>query len=331
MEATSCRFDRSNRKIIVLRRFVVGSASLYLPLSNEERNIMNIPHSLQTQSQSRLGRFFRFPLVRIVLAAFCVALAAGLAYSLAEAVATKPARIAWPHLLATAAVVFVYWGYLRLIEARGLTEFSLRRAVPELVSGLAIGAGAMVAVMGLLSAIGIYHFSELNPWSVIIILPVAEMIFVSVFEEILCRAIIFRIVEQSLGSRAALVISALLFGLAHLPGAGMGVLAFVVAMVAGLVFSLAFMLTRRLWLCVGIHAAWNYTLGSIFSIAVSGHPAHGLFNGALIGPDWITGGIYGLEGSVVTLLVLGAIGVVLLRGVVRKGQLVAYKPRAAMV
>jgi hypothetical protein len=70
-------------------------------------------------------------------------------------------------------------------------------------------------------------------------------------------------------------------------------------------FTAAYMLTRRLWLCIGIHAAWNYTLGSIFSIAVSGNQSSaGLINGTLTGPDWLTGGAYGLEASVGTLLVL---------------------------
>ena len=93
----------------------------------------------------------------------------------------------------------------------------------------------------------------------------------------------------------------------------------IVAMVAGIVFSAAFMLTRRLWLCIGIHGAWNYTLGSIFSI--SGRPAEGLVNGTLSGPEWITSGMYGLEGSAITLALLGLLGAALLRQVWRKGQI----------
>ncbi|MDL2357463.1 MAG: CPBP family intramembrane metalloprotease [Pseudomonadota bacterium] len=279
--------------------------------------------AMAAPSHTRAARFFRHPLVRIVLAAFAIALAAGLAFSLAES-APKSARIAWPHLLAAGAIVLTYWAYVRLFEARPMSEFGLRDAPRELAAGVAIGAAAVVTVLALLYAAGVYRPVGLNPWSAAIVIPLAEMVFVGVFEEVLCRAIIFRIVEQSLGSRAALAISALLFGLAHLPGNGLGPLAFVVAMVAGLVFSAAYMLTHRLWLCIGMHAAWNYTVGSIFSIAVSGHPAKGWVIGTLTGPQWLTGGAYGVEGSAATLLVFGAIGVAMLWRAARNGKLVAY-------
>lgn len=283
---------------------------------------MNDKTSRLLTSQSGWARFLRHPLVRVVLAAFGVALAAGLAYSLAEAAAPKPARIMWPHLLAASAVMLAYWVYVRVLEGRRLTEFALRGAAAELAAGCAIGAAAVMAVLAVLYAGGGYHPLALNRWSMAIAMPLAEMAFVGVFEEVLCRAIIFRIVEQSFGSRAALVLSALLFGLAHIPGGSLGALAFIVTMVAGLVFSGAFMLTRRLWLCIGIHAAWNYTLGSIFSISVSGRPAQGLVNGTLSGPEWLTGGAYGLEGSAVTLAVLGLLAAALLRQAWRKGQMV---------
>ena len=276
-------------------------------------------------SQARWARFFRHPLTRALLASFGVALAAGLAYSLAEAAAPKPARIMWPHLLAAAAVMLAYWVYVRVLEGRPVFEFALRGAAVELATGCGIGAAAVVTVLAVLYTGGGYHPLTLNPWSLEIAIPIAEMAFVGVFEEILCRAVIFRLAEESFGSRAALMLSALLFGLAHIPGGRLGALAFIVAMVAGLVFSGAFMLTRTLWLCVGIHAAWNYTLGSIFSISVSGRPAHGLVNGTLSGPEWLTGGAYGLEGSAVTLAVLSLLAAALLWQAGRKGQVVKWR------
>ena len=283
---------------------------------------MNTKTSRLLTSRSGWARFLRHPIVRVVLASFCVALAAGLAYSLAEAVAPKSARIMWPHLMAASAVMLAYWLYVRVFEGRRLTEFALRGAAAELAAGCAIGAAAVMAVLAVLYAGGSYHPLTLNRWSIAIVAPLAEMVFVGVFEEVLCRAIIFRIVERSFGSRAALALSALLFGLAHIPGGNLGVLAFIVTMVAGLLFSGAFMLTRRLWLCIGIHAAWNYTLGSIFSISVSGRPSYGLVTGALSGPEWLTGGAYGLEGSAVTLAVLGLLAAALLQQAARKGQIV---------
>jgi membrane protease YdiL (CAAX protease family) len=296
---------------------------------NKEHN-MNDNTSWLLTSRSRWARFLRHPLTRTVIASFGVAMAAGLSYSLASAVAPREARIMWPHLLAALAVVVAYWGYVRLFEGRQLSEFGFRGATTELAFGSAIGAGAVVAVLSILFVGRAYQPVSLNPLSLAIILPLAEMAFVGVFEEVLCRAIIFRIVEQSFGTRAALIVSALLFGLAHIPGGGLSALGLAVTMIAGLAFSAAFVLTRRLWLCIGIHAAWNYTLGSIFSISVSGHAAQGLVNAALNGPDWLTGGAYGLEGSAVTLVVLGLIAAVLLQIALRKDKFISMRALSAV-
>jgi membrane protease YdiL (CAAX protease family) len=220
----------------------------------------------------------------------------------------------WPQLLATASVLLAYAAYVRWIEKRALVEFSRNGALRELGAGCAVGAGAVAAAVGALYAAGAWHPAGLNPWSLAIAIPIAEMMFVGVLEEVLFRAILFRILDQWLGGRVALLLSAALFGLAHVPGEGATLLAIANTVVAGVMFAAAYRLTRRLWLCIGIHAAWNYTLGSIFSIAVSGHQSRaGLVDGTLTGPDWLTGGAYGLEGSVVTLVLLIGLSAAFLR------------------
>lgn len=89
-------------------------------------------------------------------------------------------------------------------------------------------------------------------------------------------------------------------------------------------FAAAYLRTRRLWLGIGIHVAWNYTLGTVFSVAVSGRESRGWVEGRLHGPDWLTGGAYGLEASVLTLFVLLVVGAVLLRAAARSGSVRPY-------
>lgn len=280
---------------------------------------MSTTLSTNTPALSRGARFMRFPLVRILLAAFALVLTAALTYAAAKAIAPKPARIMWPHLLATATVLLTYIAWVRRVERRKVTEFARGGALRELGAGCAIGAALVVAVVGVLYLGGFYHPGVVNPWSLAIVAPIAEMIFAGVFEELLFRGVVFRITEQALGSTVALLVSAVLFGLAHIGEQGVGALAAVVTVLAGAMFAAAYMLTRRLWLCIGIHAAWNYTLGSIFSIAVSSHASRGLVDATLTGPDWITGGAYGLEASVVTLAVIGITGALILWKAKRKG------------
>lgn len=277
-------------------------------------------------------RLVRFPLTKIVLAVVLAAMSAGLTFSLASVIAPKSARIMWPEIVSAIGVLFTYWAYVRYIEKRPVSELSRLRALPEIGIGLLIGASMVAGEIGILYASGNYEMTGANGWTMKITLPIAEMIFVGVFEEVLCRDIIFRITEESLGSWVAIVISALLFGLAHVPGDGAGILAIGITVVAGAFFAAAYMLTRRLWLCIAIHAAWNYTLGSIFSIAVSGRDSKGILIGKLTGPEWITGGTYGLEASILTLITLTAVGGYFLWLARARGHFVApFWRRASLV
>ena len=92
-----------------------------------------------------------------------------------------------------------------------------------------------------------------------------------VFEELLHRGTIFRNLEDMLGSWIALLASALFFGFRHLGNADGNILgALAITIEAGLLLAALYMLTRRLWPCIGFHVAWNFTQAGVFSGAVSG-------------------------------------------------------------
>jgi CAAX protease family protein len=276
---------------------------------------------------SRARRFLRFALIRMVVAIFMTALAGGLTLAYAGKLAHLRAEVMWPELLAAAAVLLSYGLYVRVFERRPVTELGSTRALHQFGAGLLIGTALVTTVVALLTTAEGYRVVGSNGLSMAVITPLAMMIFVGVFEEILSRGIVFRIAEQSLGSWAALVISSLLFGLAHLPGEGASVLSIAVTIVAGVLFAAAYLLTRKLWLGIGIHVAWNYTLGSIYSVAVSGREAKGLLRATVSGPDWLTGGAYGLEASVFTLIVLAAVAGYLLCRAWVKGHFLSARWR----
>ena len=62
------------------------------------------------------------------------------------------------------------------------------------------------------------------------------------------------------------------------------------------------MVTRRLWMAIGIHLAWNYMQGGLFGISVSGTERQGFFSSQLSDPAWLSGGNFGVEASVVTVV-----------------------------
>lgn len=195
-----------------------------------------------------------------------------------------------------------YLVLVKLVERRPLTELAPRRLLPDGLRGLAAGAALFSIVVGVLWLVGSYHVVGFNPhadW-----LPALLMVGLGagIGEELLFRGALFRIVEEGLGSWAALAISALFFGLAHAgnPGATAWSSA-AIAIEAGLLFGLLYHVTRSLPLCMGAHTAWNFCQGTVYGIPVSGLKADGWLVSTRSGPDWLSGGVFGAEASVVAL------------------------------
>jgi membrane protease YdiL (CAAX protease family) len=267
-------------------------------------------------------RVLTFPLVQIVVAILFVAIPFAVVSTPFNLFVTdKPLKRVGALLLA-AVVVGAYWAYVRIMEKRAVSELAGTRAARELGVGLALGALLFSATVAILGALGVFQITGKNSWQIMLaILPAS--ILSGVLEEVLIRGIVFRILERWLGSWVALGISAVIFGVLHLLNPGATLLdAAAISIEAGVLLAAAYMLTRRLWLCIGTHVAWNFTQGGIFSVSVSGGTSKGLFQSRMVGPDWLTGGAFGAEASVVALVVCLAAGIVLLILAIKKGNVV---------
>lgn len=233
-----------------------------------------------------------------------------------------PVRLIAAVVLA-ALFIGAYKGYRRWIERAPDRELEFVGAGRELSLGLLGGAllfTAMTGIVALLGGIEILGVRGLGMfWSM-----AAMAVFSGVFEEILFRGIVFRQLEAWLGSWIALALSSALFGALHIMNPGASWYSSVaIAVEAGILLGAAYMLTRRLWLAIGIHAAWNFTQGWVFSVPVSGGEAPlGLLVTRRIGPDWLTGGDFGLEASAVAVVVATMAGLTLLLLAIRGGKLV---------
>lgn len=243
----------------------------------------------------------RFAPVRMLLALLAVCVPVALVLVLSHQIADKALRAYWPPLLAALLGTAGYVLYVRRIEQRAPAELAGPGIERELGAGVALGTLLFLAVMAL-AATGGYQLLGYGSWTALT-KALTEMLFVAAIEEILFRGVVLRITERAMGSWAALAISALLFGLAHVPNDGVTALAVINTVVAGLLFGAAYLATRRLWLTIGIHFAWNLVSSGLFSLPTSGNPGRGLVQWQFSGPTWLTGGAYGLEASVATLAV----------------------------
>jgi membrane protease YdiL (CAAX protease family) len=143
-----------------------------------------------------------------------------------------------------------------------------------------------------------------------------------VIEELLFRGILFRWLEEFGGSWFALAATSALFGAAHIVNPNASALSsFAIALEAGLLLGGAYMLTRSLWMPIGLHAAWNFTQGFIWDVPVSGIDQEGLVEARLSGPELLSGGAFGLEASIIAMVMATATGIWLVWRAVRRGEL----------
>ncbi len=259
----------------------------------------------------RWRRLLRHPLSRMIAAALAMFVPLALSFALMESLLPKDLRIAWPNLVAALVCALGYWAYANRVERRLVTELSGPGALTEWARGAGLGMLLGLLTLVPLWAMGVYRIDGLGD-GFQLVKQIPEMLLVSVLEELLIRGVIFRMAEQAWGSRAALLFSTLLFVAAHLPGeiSWMGLL---VTAAASLAFTAAFQLSRRLWLPMGMHFAWNYLFAAVFSVTVSGHESKGWLTGSMNGPEWLSGGAYGVEASAMALLVWAVASILLLR------------------
>lgn len=275
---------------------------------------MSIAQPGISPAPSLFSRLFSHPAARVIQGIIVTVAPIALTMMLIDKLVPKPLRVVWPMLLATALSIAAYRCFVNITEKRRLTELSLDGAVRETGIGLALGAALGLTVAGMLAAAGAFVVTGNSDSAGFLLKSVPEQIMVACFEEILFRAVIFRLVEQRWGTMTALLTSTVLFALAHMPNDHISAIGIITTCVASLVLSACYMKTRRLWLPIGLHFAWNSTYDGLFSLPVSGHAARGWLEVTMSGPAWLTGGGYGIEASAVTLLVWAGAAVLLLRG-----------------
>ena len=220
-------------------------------------------------------------------------------------------RGGWQLGLVTLATFACTWACTRL-RREPLTSVGFRldrRWLREVGLGTALGIGQMLAAVSMIAALGGVRM-ELNPeWSRWALVSGSLLfVVVAIQEEVLFRGFLFQRLRDGLGAWPALLVLAALFTLAHEDNPGMEPATQLVATLdlalGGIVLGLAYLRTRSLALPIGIHFGWNWMQGSILGFAVSGTAASGVLHPTILGrSEWLTGGAFGVEASVFSVVV----------------------------
>lgn len=276
-------------------------------------------HFTQANPQSALGRVAQFPLMRVLIALLFLAPVLVLAGVFRQTVVPKFEGDLQVLVKYAQAAVFVvlfslaYRLYARVVEKRKALEFSGTQWYRELGFGFLVTALLMSVIVAILFVSGMLQFTGLhdNPR---IALDMAVFFSMSaLIEELLFRLILFKLLEEWLGTGWACGLQVGLFGLAHLANDNATLWsAFCVAAEGGVILTAGYILTRRLWLPLGLHIGWNYAQSGLFSVPTSGFDAEGLIRTELHGPELLTGGSFGIEGSILAVALCLVVGIWLL-------------------
>lgn len=274
------------------------------------------------------NRILNFSLVRLILGTLVSLLVYGISSLLAGKIGVAMhfsdvyADLLGAGLVAVL-VPLAYVGLFYVIEKRSITEFSVRKMGKWLGLGWLIGAVLHSLVIGFIYVMGGYSINAVN--GLLAMLPALAMGIASgVFEETLFRGVLFRIVEERLGSWVALILSALIFGFMHLMNDNSTFFCgLAIAIEAGLMLGAAYMVTRSLWFPIAIHFAWNFMQGGFFGAPVSGLPVgDSLFESTIKGATWYSGGAFGPEASLQAIVFCSVATFVMIWMCYRRGLMV---------
>ncbi len=213
-----------------------------------------------------------------------------------------------------------YVALVRWIERRPVVELAGAGAAGDLGCGFALGAGLFGTTILVLCVAGIAAIGP-GDGSAAIAPALIFSLVAAVTEELLLRGVLFRILEDSLGTWIALGVSAAVFGLAHAGNHGATIVStLAVALEAGGLLGAAYLYSRRLWLPIAVHMGWNLA-EAISGSAVSGGTMPGVWSSRFTGPALVTGGAFGPEASIVAMVVCLVAAVILVAAGQRRGRM----------
>jgi len=170
---------------------------------------------------------------------------------------------------------------------------------------------------------GTFHIVSTNPGDYLIH---AFFIFglLAFVEELIFRGIVYRLIEEQLGTWISIVIVAIIFSTVHLVHEEATFISTIAIALQDLILTGSFILTRRVWLCWGIHWGWNFTQDGVLGMPNSGvEQLPSWLNTEISGPTWLTGGTIGIELSVLGVLLNVIAGIIIIKIAINHGQILS--------
>ena len=201
------------------------------------------------------------------------------------------------------------WIISRLYKPAAFNNFFLKvdGMLKGIIKGGVIGVGCIAVCVGLIALTGGVSFSVGKISLVFLLYYILYFLVIAVFEELLFRSYPLFVLAETYPIWLAVGINGLLFGLVHAANPGFTWLGMLNISLAGMLFSLFTIHYKSISWAIGIHLGWNFAQGILFGYKVSGTDTPGLLIAKPTGIYYLSGGTFGVEGSIICTLVLTAI------------------------
>ena len=224
-------------------------------------------------------------------------------------------------------IMILYW---KLFQKKTLSELGFTQKVGSYITGVITGtvlvviSVLLVVLAGAISYNGV--FENINNGFILLML--GGFICQGAMEEVLCRGIVMGLLMKRTSAPVAIGLSSVLFTIPHLfnmtlSGGVFIFFAIVNLFLISIVFSLLTLYYKSIWAACGFHSIWNFILYNIFGMNLSGNDEikAAVFDMRSVGNNILNGGIYGIEASVVTAIVLAVTVIILFVIINRKGRM----------
>lgn len=195
----------------------------------------------------------------------------------------------------------------------------------KILHGLEIGVFAIVLAVAPLYLLQVYKLTSGTGTRIDILIQLITFISVGFTEEYLCRGFIQHHLLR-FGPYTALIVTSIIFGLLHFSNPGVTVFAIINIILAGCFMGSVMYAFNSIHAAVGVHITWNWVQGAVFGIPVSGTDVSGYFSTVVTnGNQIVTGGKFGVEGSIACTIVTLILTLVFLRMAYKNGNIAKFK------
>jgi membrane protease YdiL (CAAX protease family) len=229
-----------------------------------------------------------------------------------------------PYLLPLAILSGLYtlaytWAFMRLVDRKPLASLGLRLRAGWF-GDFAKGGGLAILILAIIFAFSLVTGSirvegltrpapETTSVLGYLLGAIVGFFFVGLYEEVMFRGYVLQRLAERAGMAPAIIVSSVIFAFLHVFNPGSDPFGIFNTIIIGVLLSVLYFRTRSLWMPVGFHFAWNFFLGYVYSLPVSGLPLHGLLEVTEVDPgSRVSGGSYGPEAGLACTIALAIWG-----------------------